>query len=75
MRGIAVTLAAGSLLGLTAAWFAGRLVKSLVFGVQPADPAIFAGALITLVATAAIAAYIPARRAARNDPMESLRTD
>jgi putative ABC transport system permease protein len=75
LRDTGLTLIIGAALGLTAAHFAGALVKSLVFGVQPTDPAIMATALCALMIAAAVAAYIPARRAARLDPMESLRIE
>ena len=75
LKDTGLMLIAGAVLGLTSAYFAGRLVKSLVFGVQPTDPSILGGALLALTVTAAIAAYVPARRAARCDPMESLRIE
>ena len=75
LRDIALTLLLGSALGLAASCFAGRLVKSLVFDVRPTDPTVLATALISLVTTAAVAAYIPARRASRLDPMDSLRIE
>jgi len=75
LRDTALTLIIGTALGLTAAYFAGKLVTSLVFGIQPSDPTVMAAALTALIATAAIAAYIPARRAAKLDPMDSLRIE
>ena len=75
MRDIGLTLIAGAALGLATSYFAARLVKSLLFGVQLTDPGILGAPLALLVAAAAIAAYIPARRAARSDPMESLRIE
>jgi putative ABC transport system permease protein len=50
-----------------------KLVKSLLFGVQPGDAATLAAASLLLVAVAALAAYLPARRAARIDPTVALR--
>jgi putative ABC transport system permease protein len=75
LREIGLTLLVGTAIGLTAARFAGNLVTSLIYGVHPTDPAILGVALGVLVATAAVAAYIPARRAARLDPMDSLRIE
>lgn len=72
-----VTVAAG--IGLAAgaigAWAAGRLLASQLFRVRPADPLTFACSLAALAAIAACAAYVPARRAARIDPAESLRCE
>jgi ABC-type antimicrobial peptide transport system permease subunit len=75
LRDTALTLFVGAAIGLTASHFAGRLVTSLVYGVRPGDPLLLAAALAALIATAAIAAYIPARRAAKLDPMDSLRIE
>ncbi len=50
-----------------------KLVKSLLFGVEPGDAATLAAASVLLVAVAALAAYLPARRAARIDPTVALR--
>jgi putative ABC transport system permease protein len=68
-------LAVGMGLGLAASLAAGRLVGSLLYGVRSTDPAQLAGAAVTLAAATAIAAYLPARRAARLDPMASLREE
>jgi putative ABC transport system permease protein len=63
--GVAVGLLAGA--GLS------RLMSSLLFGVTPLDPITYAGAVAVLVIAALAACYIPARRAAAVDPMETLR--
>jgi putative ABC transport system permease protein len=51
------------------------LVKSLLFEVTPSDPLTFAGVAFVLIASAAIASYVPARRAAAVDPMVALRSE
>jgi hypothetical protein len=53
----------------------GRLVTSLLFGVRPGDPLQLADAVLILAATTAVAAYVPARRAARLDPMAALQEE
>jgi predicted permease len=63
--GIAVGVAAA--LGLT------RLVKSMLYGIQPWDPMTLCGGVLLLMAVALAASWIPARRAARVEPMEALR--
>jgi predicted permease len=50
-----------------------RLVKSMLFGIQPWDPYTFAGGVLTLLAVALAASWVPARRAAGVQPMEALR--
>ncbi len=75
LRDVAVVLAAGAALGIAAALAAGRLVTSLQYGVKPADPATLAAAAFVLATTAAIAGYLPARRASRLDPMAALREE
>ena len=52
-----------------------RLMRTLVFGVSTTDPVTFAGLALFLVLIAALASYLPARQAARTDPMVALRTD
>jgi putative ABC transport system permease protein len=70
-----VLVSAGVALGLGAAWAAGRLLSSQLFGVGPGDPLIFAVAPAILALVAFLAAYVPARRAARMDPMVALRQE
>jgi predicted permease len=65
----------GMLLGVGASWALARALSGLLFGVTPADPVTFAGMLIVLTAVAALAGYLPARRASRIDPMVALRAD
>ena len=65
--------AAGIVAGVGAALGLTRLVKSMLYGVQPYDPSTIAGAVLTLLAVALVASWIPARRAARVQPMEALR--
>jgi predicted permease len=65
----------GLLLGLAASWLLARTLGSLLFGVTPADPATYLGMVAILTAVAALAGYLPARRAARIDPLTAIRAD
>ena len=56
-------------------WQRGTLLASLLHEVKPGDPAIFAATAALLAAVALVACYLPARRAARLDPMKALRQD
>ena len=70
------TLAAvGVALGLGAAMGLGRLITSLLFGVESLDPATYVTASFVLVAAAAVASYIPPRRATRVSPVTALRAE
>jgi ABC-type antimicrobial peptide transport system permease subunit len=73
LRGSLTTVALGILVGAPAALALTKFVKSMLFGVTPADTVSFAAALLLMIAVTAIAAYAPARRAARVDPMAALR--
>lgn len=64
---------AGVVLGLAAAAFAGPWIRSLLYGVAPADPVSLAGAAIFVLLTALVAAAIPASQAVRIDPASALR--
>jgi ABC-type antimicrobial peptide transport system permease subunit len=66
---------AGVGIGVVAALVFSRLVSGLLFGVKSTDPLTFAGIAILLAIIALVASYIPARRAARIDPMICLRCD
>jgi putative ABC transport system permease protein len=52
-----------------------RFLRAFLFGVAPGDPLTLVGASVLLVAVAALASWIPARRASRVDPVEALRAD
>ena len=64
---------AGTLLGLVGAFAAGQLLRSMLYGVTPVNPVVFALACLLAVLTGTLAAYLPARRAAKVDPMVALR--
>jgi ABC-type antimicrobial peptide transport system permease subunit len=67
-----VLAVSGALLGLVGAAATSRTLSSVVVGVDAADPLVYAGVAIGLVAVAAIASYVPARRATRIDPLAAL---
>jgi putative ABC transport system permease protein len=71
-QGLTLTLA-GTAVGLAGAAALSRLLTQLMPGVQPGDPLTLAGASAVLVASALAASLVPARRAARVDPMIALR--
>ena len=67
--------ASGLALGLAGAYAVTRLMTSLLYGVAPTDPITYVGVAALLVGIAAIASYLPARRATRVDPMIALRSE
>jgi putative ABC transport system permease protein len=73
LRGGMRLVAWGALFGLIGAWVVGKGMSGFLFGVSPADPLTFGGVGLILGAVALVASYIPARRAARSDPVEVLR--
>jgi ABC-type antimicrobial peptide transport system permease subunit len=73
-RGLALAVI-GTIIGVAVALATTRLLAGLTAGVQPTDPLPFAIATLVLLAAALIASYLPARRAARVDPMTALRTE
>ena len=72
MRGSLVMTAIGLTLGLGAAAAAGRGLAGLLYGVSPYDPVTFVSVATLVVAASLVASVIPARRAARLDPIAGL---
>ena len=73
-RGLAV-VTIGVAAGVLASFGAAQKISSLLFGVSPHDATILTAVVVILVATALVANTLPARRAARIDPMRSLRIE
>ncbi|HEX6997200.1 MAG TPA: FtsX-like permease family protein [Gammaproteobacteria bacterium] len=65
----------GVAVGLVVAAASGRWMAALLFGVEPIDPAAYLAAVAAILAAAALASYVPARRAAAVDPMETLKAE
>jgi ABC-type antimicrobial peptide transport system permease subunit len=74
MRGVALALS-GVGIGLIAAWFAAKAMASFLYGIDATDPATFAAVAAGLVLVAAVASYVPSRRALRVDPTMALRSE
>jgi ABC-type antimicrobial peptide transport system permease subunit len=73
-QGAAMTVA-GLALGLTGAAIFGRYLEGILFGVEPLDPSTFVGVAVLFTTIAALACYVPARRATRVDPLVALRSE
>jgi putative ABC transport system permease protein len=70
---VARVVAIGLTLGVAAAWVTAPRFGAMLYGVEALDPTAFATAIMLLLAVAWAAAYVPARRAARADPVQALR--
>ncbi len=75
LRDAAGVVAAGAVAGALAAILAARLLASQLFGVRPLDPVSLISAVLSLIVIGVCAAYLPARRAVRIDPMQALRSE
>ena len=73
LREILLLVAIGIAIGIPAAFAGDRLVANMLYGLKGTDPTSLAAAVIFLLAVAAIAGYLPARRASKVDPMIALR--
>ncbi len=71
----ALIAAGGVAVGLLGAFGVSRVMRGILFGVRPGDPVTFGAVAALLLATALLASWLPARRAARVDPMTALRAD
>ena len=74
LHGLALS-GVGVVVGLVVAAALGRSMSSLLFGIEPMDPAAYVAAIGVILAAAALASYVPARRAATIDPIETLRAE
>jgi putative ABC transport system permease protein len=75
MAGALLQTVIGVVIGIAVAAGAGRALRAILFGVGPNDPAALALSATLMLAVAALAAWLPARRALRIDPVEQLRSD
>jgi len=75
LREVLWMVAIGVAIGLLGALASGRLIGSRLFGLTPADPATLVLAISVILLAAALAGFVPARRASRIDPMNALRSE
>jgi predicted permease len=75
VRSALILTGVGTAVGLGAAAALMRLMRTLLFGISPLDPVTFTVVPVVLVAAAAVASYLPARRTAAVDPVEALRSE
>jgi predicted permease len=75
LRRALLLVLAGVAVGLPAAMAGAHLLQAMLFGIQPIDPITLGGAALILVTVTLVAAYLPARRASRIDPVAALRSE
>ncbi len=75
LRQALILVCTGGAIGLAVALAGGRVLKAFLFELSPSDPWTLATVVAVLAAGAAVAAYLPARRASRIDPMAALRCE
>jgi macrolide transport system ATP-binding/permease protein len=73
LKEILFTAALGLAIGIAAARTASKFVESFLYGAKANDPRTLAAAVLTLIAATVAAAYLPARKASRIDPMTAVR--
>ena len=75
LRGALGTVVTGAAVGVLLALGLARPVARFLYGTSPADPVTFVGVPALLLAVALLAAWVPARRASRVDPVQALKTE
>jgi ABC-type antimicrobial peptide transport system permease subunit len=65
----------GVAIGAVGSFAVARLIESLLYGVEPTDVFTFLSVTVVLLSVSAVAGFLPARRAARTDPMGALRSE
>jgi putative ABC transport system permease protein len=73
-RGISLA-ALGAMIGLAGAWGTGRFLESRLYDLEPTDPSTLAASVAVLLLAATLASWLPARRAGRTDPLDTLRVE
>jgi macrolide transport system ATP-binding/permease protein len=75
LRGALLLVVIGSVIGVAAALASGRVLRSVLFAISPTDPLSFVLAVVAMLMVGAAAAYFPASRAARVEPVIALRCE